>query len=181
MSVNIISTQNSFNIQNNDESSVLNNNYLQPQVVINERSQQRLLFNVLPEKDINESLFIKEYRIWDKTIEAIFDRNYKTEMISSPSHLTLLSALINLQKMVYIYMHHYLNIKYDPKGQETLKVWPTELNISLPKLLTDDTDITHRLNVKTIRKLCNNKYYLDAKTTVRKSIIINGSTLIIKL
>ena len=158
MSVNIISTQNSFNIQNNEESSVLNNNYLQPQVVINERSQQRLLFNVLPEKDINESLFIKEYRIWDNTIEAIFDRNYKTEMISSPSHLTFLSALINLQKMVYIYMHHYLNIKYDPKGQETLKVWPTELNISLPKLLTDDTDITHRLNVKTIRKLCNNKY-----------------------
>ena len=181
MSVNIISTQNSFNIQNNEESSVLNNNYLQPQVVINERSQQRLLFNVLPEKDINESLFIKEYRIWDNTIEAIFDRNYKTEMISSPSHLTFLSALINLQKMVYIYMHHYLNIKYDPKGQETLKVWPTELNISLPKLLTDDTNITHRLNVKTIRKLCYNKYYLDAETTVGKSIIINGSTLIIKL
>ena len=93
-------------------------------------------------------------------------------MIASQDHLTFISALINLQKMVYIYMHHHLNIKYDPQGEETLKVWPTELNISLPKLLTDVTDITHRLNVKSIRKLNQNKFYIDADTFIEDSLII---------
>ena len=181
MPANFIPTQNSIHFSYHKDSTELNNKNTRPKIILNERSKQDLLFNVLPERNINESLLIKEYRIWDGAIEAVFDRRYTSEMVSSPDHLTFLSALINLQKMVYIYMHHHLNIKYDPKGEETLKVWPTELNISLPKLLTDVTDITHRLNVKSIRKLNQNKFYIDADTFIEDSLIIKGKALIIKL
>ena len=182
MPVNFIPIQNSSHFPyKEEEPTVLNNNYRGPKIIVNERSQQKLLFNVLPERDIQESLYIKEYRIWDDAIAAVFDRQYKSEMVDSPNHLIFLSALINLQKMVYIYMHHYLNIKYDPKGDETLKVWPTKLNISLPELFTDVTDITHRLNVKYIRKLSNNKFIIDADTFIGESLIINGKALVIKL
>jgi len=181
MPSNIIPLKYSSHFPYKEEETVLNNNYNKPKIIVNEWAQQKLSFNVLPDRNINESLFIKEYRIWDGAIEAIFDRHYTSEMIASPDHLTFISALINLQKMVYIYMHHHLNIKYDPQGEETLKVWPTELNISLPKLLTDVTDITHRLNVKSIRKLNQNKFYIDADTFIEDSLIIKGKALIIKL
>ena len=181
MPSNIIPLKYSSHFPYKEEETVLNNNYNQPKIILKEWTQQKLSFNVLPDRNIDENLFIKEYRIWDGAIEAVFDRSYESEMIASPDHLTFISALINLQKMVYIYMHHHLNIKYDPQGEETLKVWPTELNISLPKLLTDVTDITHRLNVKSIRKLNHNKFYIDADTFIEDSLIIKGKALIIKL
>jgi hypothetical protein len=181
MPSNFISQKYSSHFPHKNEESIFNKDYNQPKIIVNEWAQQKLSFNVLPDRNINESLFIKEYRIWDGVIEAIFDRSYESEMIASPDHLTFLSALINLQKMVYIYMHHHLNIKYDPHGKETLKVWPTELNISLPKLFTDVKDITHRLNVKSIRKLNQNKFYIDADTFIEDSLIIKGKALIIKL
>ncbi len=181
MPANFIPTQNSIYFPYPKDSTELNNKHTLPKIIVSERSQQDLLFNVLPKRNINESLFIKEYRIWDDAIETVFDRQYKSEMVASPNHLIFLSALINLQKMVYIYMHHHLNIKYDPEGTETLKVWPTDLNISLPKLLTDVTDLTHRLNVKTIRKLSDDKYFMDAETIINDTLIINGKALIIKL
>ena len=181
MSSNIIPLKYTPHFPYKEKETVLNSNYDQPKRIVNELAQQKLSFNILPDKNINECLFIKKYRIWDDAIEAVFDRTYTTDMIASPDHLTFISALINLQKMVYIYMHHHLNIKYDPHEEETLKVWPTELNISLPKLLTDVTDITHRLNVKSIRKLNHNKFHIDANTFIEDMLVIKGKALIIKL
>ena len=77
-------------------------------IVISDNTIQKIKFNVMNGKDVEEILFVKEYRIWDNAIETIFDRDYKTDMLNSPSHLTFLSSLTNLQKMVYVFMHHYL-------------------------------------------------------------------------
>ena len=181
MSSNITPLKFSTPLLSENEEITLNNNSNQPKIILNEWAQQNLSFNILPNKIIKESLFIKEYRIWDDAIEAVFDRRYFSQMIASPDHLIFFSALINLQKMVYVYMHHRLNINCNPKGEETIKVWPTELKISLPKLLTDTNDITHRLNVNSIRKLNHNKFYIDADTFIEDSLIIKGKALIIKL
>ena len=93
-----------------------------PKKVIKESSNQTIRFNIMPNKHVDENIEIKEYRIWDNAIEAIFDRDYHTEMANSPNHLTFLSSLINLQKMVYVFMHDYLSLEYDKNGKELLKV-----------------------------------------------------------
>tara|TARA_B100000029_G_C17249156_1_gene842082 strand:- start:109 stop:648 length:540 start_codon:yes stop_codon:yes gene_type:complete len=152
-----------------------------PKLIINDYSEQALSFNVLANKNITETLIIKKYRIWDGSIEATFSRKYETDMVASPNHLIFISALINLQKMVYIYMHHFLNIKYEPDGNETLKVWPTDLNISIPKLYTKEDDIIHRLDVKSIRNIGKNRYFINADTFIEDSLTISGKALIIRL
>ena len=81
-------------------------------VIISDKSIQKIGFNVMADRKVEELLYIKEYRVWDNAIETIFDREYYTEMDASPDHLIFLSALVNLQKMVYVYMHHYLGIEY---------------------------------------------------------------------
>ena len=82
---------------------------------IYENSHQSLKFNVMSDRSVKETLVIKKYIITDNRIVVEFDRKYRTEMISSPDHLIFLSALINLQKMIYVLMCKKLNIKYWPK------------------------------------------------------------------
>jgi len=165
----------------NDNANLKNKIKDNPKIIINDYSEQALSFNVLSNKNITEILTIKNYKIWDGSIEATFSRKYETDMAASPNHLIFISALINLQKMVYIYMHHFLNIKYQPDGDETLKVWPTDLNISIPKLYTNEHDIVHRLDVTSIRNIGKNRYFMNADTFIEDSLSISGKALIIRL
>ena len=64
-------------------------------------------------------------------------------MLNSPSHLTFLSSLTNLQKMVYVFMHHYLSLDYNKDANELIKVWPGKLNIDMPKMVMKKTNIRH--------------------------------------
>ena len=149
-----------------------------PVKVIKESSIQALRFNVMPNKNVDEEISIKEYRIWDNAIESIFDRKYSTEMIKSPSHLTFLSSLINLQKMVYIYMHHHLSIDYNRDGEEIIKVWPRKIGIDMPKMILKKKNINHLMLIKSIIKIKHNKYKVIANTTIDDSVIISGEALV---
>ena len=152
-----------------------------PKKIITENCNQKINFNVMPGKFVNENIKVKEYRIWDNAIESIFDRTYHTDMINSPDHLTFLSSLINLQKMVYVYMNNYLSIKHDDKNKESLKVWPGKLNIDMPKMVLKRENISHLMILKSIVKIKKNRYKVIATTYVNSSIIISGEALVVVL
>ena len=152
-----------------------------PVRIIKESSIQALRFNVMPDKDVDEKVCIKEYRIWDNAIESIFDRQYTTAMIKSPSHLTFLSGLVNLQKMVYIYMHHHLSVNYKNDGEELIKVWPRKLDIDMPRMILKKKNISHLMIIKSIIKLKHNKYKVVANTTIDGSVAISGEALVVVL
>ena len=146
--------------------------------VIQESTCNQLIFNVMPNMGVKEYLYIKEYRIGDNYIEATFDREYHSSMKNSPSHLIFLSALVHMQKMLYIFMCHNQGLKYDPYGKELLKVWPTSLDIQMPKLITQCNDIIHRIDIKKIRKIKEKVFSVTADTNVNGVITINGMAMI---
>jgi len=152
-----------------------------PKKIIKESSSQKVFFNVMPDKHVNENVKIKEYRLWDNAVESIFDRTYQTDMLNSPDHLTFLSCLINLQKMVYVFMHDYLSMKYDKNGKELLKVWPGKLKIEMPKMILKKENINHLMLVESIEKIKMNRYKVTANTNVNNIITISGEALIVVL
>ena len=152
-----------------------------PKEIIKENSNQSIKFNVMPDRHVFENVKIKEYRIWDNAIETVFDRNYETDMLNSPNHLTFLSSLINLQKMVYVFMHDYLSIEYVPGRKEKIKVWPGKLSIDMPKMVLKKENISHLMVVKSIQKIKNNRYKMHASTTVDGIVEISGEALILVL
>ena len=82
---------------------------IEKKVVIKDRSTQSLRFNVLNNKNVEETLTFKKYIVKDKKIETYFDREYSTDMLKSPNHFIFLSALVNLQKMIYVLMCDFNN------------------------------------------------------------------------
>ena len=163
---------------------VFNNSYklnTKPKKIIKENSIQKLNFNIMPCKFIYENSMIKEYRVWDDALEVVFDREYESDMIKSPDHLTFLSSLMNLQKMVYVYMNSYLGLKYSKTGPENLKVWPHKLNIEMPKMILNKKNIVHTMLIESIFKISKNKYKISAKTNVNGITLISGDALIVVL
>ena len=152
-----------------------------PKKIIKEKSSQNMRFNVMKNRYVNEEVKIKEYRLWDNAIEVLFDRTYQTEMINSPDHLTFLSSLINLQKMVYVFMHSYLSIEYNHKKNEALKVWPGKLSIDMPKMIFKKENISHLMIIKSIQKIKTNRYKMHAITKVDGIVEISGDALIVVL
>ena len=165
-------------------SSVVNQSqnvfHTNPVAIIKERTHNDIIFNVMPNKMVEEHLYLKEYRIWDNAVEAVFDRTYQTQMEKSPNHLTFVTTLIHMQKMLYVYMCHKYNIKYDPEENERLKIWPTILDIDMPKMVTKQKDISHKMYIKDIRQTKKeNTYLVTADTEVENRIFINGQALVI--
>lgn len=105
-----------------------------PRQVYNECTQNRLEFNVMPNCPVSETLTVKEYRIWDRYTEATFDRVYTSSMRKSPDHLIFVSALVHLQKMMYVYVVNWLGLTYDPFAPEQVKFWPTQISFNLQGL-----------------------------------------------
>ena len=64
-------------------------------------------------------------------------------MIHSPDHLIFLSTLIQLQKMIYIYLCYEFNYPFSLNEEEKLKIWPTNISIDMPKMITKSKNISH--------------------------------------
>ena len=75
-------------------------------------------------------------------IKAFFDREYKTDMLKSPDHYIFLSALINLQKMIYLLMCRYFKIKYIPSEPEKFKIWPLKTDIQMHGMIRKKNNLT---------------------------------------
>ena len=75
----------------------------------------------------------------EETIEVDY-----SEMSQSPDHLIFLSTLVHLQKMIYIYLCYEFGLSMKLEENEKLKIWPTNINISMPKMVTKKKDISQR-------------------------------------
>lgn len=175
-SIRQIISKNVNNVSHSNYQNIVKNP--SPVHVYKEKTKNHIAFNVMPGMQVEETLFIKEYRILEDGIEAVFDRKYFTLMAKSPNHLIFVTALVHLQKMLYVYMCHRLNIPYDPLAPEKLKIWPTSLNIEMPKLITKKTDITHRIKISDVAQTGPRSYYITATSNVEGTVEINGEAAV---
>ena len=135
-------------------------------------------FNILPGKTVKETLFVKKYILNKREIQAVFDRSYVNKMIKSPSHLIFLSSLVHLQKMIYIYMLYELGLPLNLDNKEYLKIWPTKIDIELPKLITKTSDIVQSIRITTLRKTGDKSYFgkcissIEGKTLIKADAVI---------
>jgi len=150
-------------------------------IMVNDSVVNNVSFNVMPGKQVEEKLIMRRYRVWDDAIEAEFDREFYSSMVKSPDHLIFVTALVHLQKMVYVYMCHYCGLKYDPYGHEVLKVWPTELEISMPKLITRHSNIKHLMKIKSVVEIRPNQFLVTADSSIENRLTINGQAAVIRL
>ena len=118
---------------------------LPPDRVIHDDSRVDLSFNVMPDRNVSETLHVREYRVWPSYAEASFDRTYASAMAASPSHLIFLTGLAHTQKLVYILMAHRLGLEYTPGGPELGKFWVTDVRIHIPRMIRQDENLIQRL------------------------------------
>ena len=142
-------------------------------------SKVSVFFNILPNKNVKESIYVKKYILNKRKIEAVFDRKYVNDMIESPSHLVFLTSLVHLQKMIYIYLCYEFGFSINLIGKENLKIWPTKLNIELPKLVTDTKDVVQTIEINSLRKIDKKTYfgkcksYINGFPSIKADAIIN--------
>jgi len=123
--------------------------------ILPERHDSNCRFNVMPDRPVEETLKVREYRCGPGYVEAHFDREYRSSMASSPSHLIFLTALAHTQKMLYLALCREFSLPYDPKGAELFKMWPTKIEVKIPTLLAQEKDCVQQLWLRSVKKLPN--------------------------
>ena len=151
---------------------------IEKKVVIKDRSTQSLRFNVLNNKNVEETLTFKKYIVKDKKIETYFDREYSTDMLKSPNHFIFLSALVNLQKMIYVLMCDYFNLKYSSNGDEKLKIWPMDVDVKMNGLIRKNKDLMQDFEIDSIEQISSTKYRISGRSSSESTVIIKGSALV---
>lgn len=149
----------------------------EPAKVITEDFTNRVEFNVMPGLEVKETLIMKEYRIWPRYMEAVFDREFSSSMAQSPDHFMFITALVHMQKMLYVYMCYEFDIPYTPTERERIKIWPTVLKIDMPKLITKRTDIVHRMRVDDLFQRNPKSYYVAGPSTIENTVSIDGEAV----
>lgn len=142
-------------------------------IIINESTHISCRFNVMPEKFVEETLHIKEYKIFDNIVEAKFERRYHSDMLKSPDHFVFLTALSHAQKMIYVYLCHKFEIHYDPYLPEKIKIWPTKVEVELPKLITD-TEVLQKLEVISLTPVKDKQYVMELVSSVADRMSIRA-------
>jgi hypothetical protein len=132
----------------------------------------------MPERFVRETLFTKTYRIWKGYAEAVFDRDYKSEMLASPDHLVFLTALTHTQKLAYVCMAYELGFPPEPGGQERFKFWPTDVRVTMPQMVTQNSDLRQQLWVYDKRHVSGNKYQVKCRTLIGSMEIMIDSTML---
>lgn len=145
-----------------------------PLAVYRDDTTVSLQFNVMPNRPVAETLFVREYRIWHRYIEATFDRNYSSAMARSPSHLVFTTALTHTQKMLYAYACHEFGVPYDPHGPELFKFWPTKVDVRIPKMIREETDLVHRLHITELKEFNEAKFKFVIESRVNDLLTINA-------
>lgn len=138
----------------------------------------RIEFNVMASRVVEETIFPREYRIDGECVEARFDRQYHSAMRNSPDHLIFISALVQLQKIVYIYFCNKLGHNYDPLAPEILKIWPTSIKVELPKMITSSKDIVHRVVLEEVRALGTQRYFARSQSDIEGTLRIDAEAMI---
>ncbi|TVQ77475.1 MAG: hypothetical protein EA369_09170 [Bradymonadales bacterium] len=107
---------------------------------------------------VREELRIHEYRIWDQYAEATFDREYQSSMEKSPDHLIFLTGLVHTQKLLYLVLSKKFGFEYKSGEKEKLKIWPTQVDVSMPSMIRKNRGVLQRLWVTAIKQLSPTRY-----------------------
>jgi hypothetical protein len=134
----------------------------------------------MPDRPVKEELRIRQYRIGPHWIEAEFDRTYSSSMVNSPSHLTFVSALIQMQKVTYVYSCHRFGFDPDVRQPEALKIWPTTASITMREMVTDEESLVHRMDFTGYRKIEDRKYLATAVSRIG-ALQLDASAVILLL
>lgn len=159
----------------------INIDHLPDGIILDETGYNRVEFNVMPDRPVSEELFVKQYKIFPRFIEAIFDRKYCSSMEKSPSHLIFLTSLVHCQKMIYAYFCHELNLPYDPSGKEVMKIWPTQVQVNMPSMITNEQDISHKMWFQNVSKGRKGRITFDFYSQINDTVEINGRILLLTL
>ena len=116
-------------------------------------------FNILPYRDVSESLIANRYILKNRYIKAFFSRKYKTDMLDSPDHLIFLTSLVHLQKMIYIYLCYEFGYPITLSGKEKLKIWPTKINIDMKNMITQNKNLSQSIEIKALKKTGKKSYF----------------------
>ena len=146
--------------------------------IIKDNSRQKLSFNVLPGKTVEETLITDRYVIDGNKIQVYFDRLYRTDMKKSPDHYIFLSSLINLQKLVYLLMCDKFNITYSKHDDEKFKIWPLQTSIEMKGMVRDNLNVMQDFEIDEFKKINDKKYYVHGKSSTKSIINITGSALV---
>lgn len=149
-----------------------------PIKIITEDFTNHIAFNVMPNRPVEETLFIKKYKIWDHYVEATFDREYHSAMAKSPDHLMFLTVLVHLQKMLYVYLCYEFDLEYDPSDREKVKIWPTVLHIEMPQLITKTRDIVQSLKIEDIFQRNEKSFYISALSSIENTVTMSGEVVV---
>ena len=150
-------------------------------ITIYENSENFLQFNVMPNKNVSEKLIIKKYIVNSRKVEVYFDRKYQTDMLKSPDHFIFLSALVNLQKMIYVLMCKHFDIKYLPNEPEKFKIWPIKTDIDMNGMVRKKRNVCQDFKIVSLDKITDSKYILKGTSTSESIIKISGTALIYKI
>jgi hypothetical protein len=110
--------------------------------------------------------------VWHRYVEADFSREYFSSMIQSPDHLIFLTALVHVQRISYLYMCFEVQLPYEPQNPEWLKIWPTSINVEMPRMVTEKEGLVHRLKMTKIRSLGEKRYFAESESEVNGIIKI---------
>ena len=147
----------------------------EPPSVVTENTSCALQFNVMPGMPVTETLKIKEYRVWDRYVEASFDRDYESAMSNSPDHLVFLTALVHMQKLTYVALCRELGIEYVPGAPERFKLWPTKLDVKIPRLFSESKNVVQKLWIRRFTKIDDTTYRCVCETRVDDALVIQAS------
>jgi len=135
-------------------------------------------FNIMKGKEISEKISFDNFVLGENFIEATFDREYMSEMDHSPSHVTMTVIPLLTQRIYYVWACHHFGIPYNPEGEEKIKLWPTWLEFKYPKLIENEQSLNYRVDITSLKKLEDNKYYSKLQSTVNNELEINVKGLV---
>lgn len=148
-------------------------------VTVQDKDFVQAKFNIMTGKEISEKISFENFHIGEYSVEATFDREYVSEMDHSPSHVTMTVIPLLTQRLCYVWACHHFGLTYDPDGEEKVKLWPTWLEFKYPKLIESERSLTYRVDITSLKKVEENKYYSQLRSTVNNELEINVKGLIV--
>jgi len=144
---------------------------------IAERHDCRMEFNVMAGRPVTETLHFHRYEVGPDYARGIFDRSYASAMLASPSHLIFLTALVHLQKLLYMILCQRWGFVYEAQGAERLKIWPTNVEVKIPELIVEEHGLVQEAWLRELREVKNGRHRFVIETRIGSTMmVVSGVT-----
>jgi hypothetical protein len=138
-------------------------------------------FNIMPNRFVSEAFRIRHTAIEGDVVEMLLDRTYASEMLASPSHVTMTVLPLCAQRAGYIYLCHKLGLLYDPSGPEHAKIWPNWLELVYPRLLRDESVLKYSVRIAELSQLSASRYAWSITSRLNDVLCLNARGLAVVL